>query len=43
MDNRYTFIKDLVTQACDRLRKIGVSIDVNDIENMVQNLYSKVG
>lgn len=41
MDNRYTVIKDLVTQACERLRKMGVSVDDNDVENMVQNLYSK--
>lgn len=41
MDNRYTMIKDLVTQACNRLREMGISIDDSVIETMVQDFHSK--
>lgn len=41
MDNRYTIINDLVTQACDRLRKMGLSIDAGDVDKMVRELYSR--
>lgn len=41
MDNRYTMIKDLVTQACNRLKEMGISIDDSVIETMVQDFHSK--
>ncbi|MBQ3511120.1 MAG: endo-1,4-beta-xylanase [Bacilli bacterium] len=41
MDNRYTMIKDLVTQTCNRLREMGISIDDSVIETMVQDFHSK--
>lgn len=41
MDNRYTMIKDLVTQACSRLKEMGISIDDSVIETMVQDFHSK--
>ena len=41
MDNRYTMIKDLVTQACSRLKEMGISIDDSLVEAMVQDFHSK--
>ena len=41
MDNRYTMIKDLVTQACSRLKEMGISIDDSLVDAMVQDFHSK--
>lgn len=41
MDNKYTIINDLVVQACERLRKMGLSIDDGAVESMVHELYSR--
>ena len=31
MDNRFTIIKDLVIQTCEKLRKEGISIDASGL------------
>ena len=41
MDNRYTIINDLVVQACNRLRKMGIEVSAKEVEGIVQSLYSK--
>ena len=40
MDNRFTIIKDLVIQTCERLRKEGISVDANTIDGIVNKFYS---
>lgn len=40
MDNRFTIIKDLVIQACERLRKEGISVDSGKIDDIVSRLHS---
>ena len=43
MDNRFTIIKDLVIQACERLRKEGISVDSSKIDDIVSKLHSSEG
>lgn len=39
MDNRYTEINDIVVQMCERLKKMGISIDTSDLDKIVQEYY----
>lgn len=40
MDNRFTIIKDLVIQACERLKKDGISVPSSMVDEAVKSLTS---
>ena len=41
MEDRITTIKDLVMQACERLRKAGVEVDSSTVDSMVEKFTSE--